>query len=45
MEQSISITLTANEGILIQQGALRLLVDGIHRGGGGFSPVPADLLE
>ena len=45
MNQPITITLTANEGVLIRQGNHRLLVDGIHRGGGGFSPVPSDLLE
>lgn len=44
ISDAVSLTLTANEGVLISRGDFRLLADGLHHGGGGFSPVSPDLL-
>lgn len=40
----ITITLTANAGVMVAYRGLKCLVDGLHAGGGGYSAVPPEVL-
>lgn len=43
--ERITITLTANAGVLVAYRDYKFLVDGLHGGGGGYSAVPPEVLE